>query len=302
LLKDDICMTLTLNPTTPYSFNLFTNILSRYPQPSLFQVCDGAYLRTLRLNDETALVRVTAPDNAMLHIEAITGDAEAASAKIAHTLALDADISDFYAFSREHEALWRIVEPLQGLPLDRSESVYEALMFVIIEQHISWVNAQKAQRQLVEWANNTIEHAGQKHYVMPSPAQIANATIDDLKPLKITFKRMELMIELSKKIVSGELDLEALLHESPETMYTELLKIKGIGHWTASVVVSRAMGVFPYVAHNDVALQAAVSEYFGVPKSAAALQTTFAQFGNYAGLAAHFTLMRWVLDKYPILR
>ena len=292
--------TLTLNPITPYSFPLFINILSRYPQPSLFQLCDGAYLRTLRLNDETALVHVSPADNNTLHIETITGDAELASAKIAHVLATDTNISGFYAFSREHEALWRIVEPLQGLPLDRSESVFQALMFVIIEQHISWVNAQKAQRQLVQWANNTIEYAGHIHYAMPSPAQIANATIDDLKPLKITFKRMELMIELSKKVVSGELDLEALLHESPETMYTELLKIKGIGHWTASVVVSRAMGVFPYVAHNDVALQAAVSEYFGVPKSAAALQQTFAQFGDYAGLTAHFTLIRWVLDKYPV--
>jgi DNA-3-methyladenine glycosylase II len=292
--------TLTLHPTTPYSFNLFTNILSRYPQPSLFHLCDGAYLRTLRLNDEIALIRVTTADNSTLHIETIIGDTEAASTKIAHILAVDANISDFYAFSREHGALWYIVEPLQGLPLDRSESVFQTLMFVIIEQHISWINAQKAQRQLVEWANNTIEYNGYTHYAIPSPAQIANATVDDLKPLKITFKRMELMIELSKKIVSGELDLESLLHETPETMYTELLKIKGIGHWTASVVVSRAMGVFPYVAHNDVALQAAVSEYFGVLKSATALQATFAQFGDYAGLAAHFTLMRWVLDKYPV--
>lgn len=296
-------MTLTLKPIAPYSFDLFTNILSRYPKPSLFHLHDGAYFRTLRLGDETALVRVTASDtvdNPTLFIEPIIGDAKAVSAKIAHVLGVYSDIHEFYAFSRESEALWRIVEPLQGLPLYREESVYQALMFVIIEQHISWINAQKAQRQLVEWANNSVEYDSYIHYAIPSPEQIAKATVDDLKPLKITFKRMNLMIDLSKQVVSGELDLESLLHESPEKMYSELLKIKGVGHWTASVVVARAMGVYPYVPHNDVALQAAVSEYFGVAKSADALQETFAQYGDHAGLAAHFTLMRWVLDKYPI--
>ena len=53
--------------------------------------------------------------------------------------------------------------------------------------------------------------------------------------------------------------------------------------------------------HNDVALQAAVAEYFSVEKSADATKVVFANYGEYAGLSAHFTLMRWVLDKYPIV-
>jgi DNA-3-methyladenine glycosylase II len=296
-------MTLTLHPTAPYSFDLFLSIHSRFPQPSLFRLDGEAYYQTLRLDNEIALVRVTSSgtvDKPALQIEPIVGNAEAVAEKIAYTMGLTADLSDFYAYARTNEALWRGIEPLIGLPIDCSESVFQALIFVIIEQHISWINAQKSQRALVEWANNVIVYDGQTHYAMPTPAQLAAATIDDLKPLKITFKRMELLIHIAQQIVLGTLDLEALLHELPETMYDELLKIKGIGHWTASVVIGRVMGVFPYVPHNDVGLQAAVREYFGVEKSAAATLATFTQFGDYAGLAAHFTLMRWVLDKYPV--
>ena len=61
-------------------------------------------------------------------------------------------------------------------------------------------------------------------------------------------------------------------------------------------------GIYNYVGHNDVALQAAVAKYFfGLDQkvSETVVQETFHQFGEYAGLAAHFTICRWVLERYP---
>lgn len=289
-----------LKPIVPYSFDLFYQILSRYPNPSLFHLQDNAYFRVLRYEGQLSLAKLSSSgtvDAPQLELEWLSG--EAASQDLEAILGFDKDIADFYEFAQQNEQLWAIVEPLYGLPLDICESVFHALIFVIIEQHISWVNAQKAQRILVEWGNHFLEYAGSKYYAMPTVEQIAHATIEDLKPLKITFKRMQLMIDIANRVLDDHLNLENMLKLSPETMYGELLKIKGIGHWTASVVVSRARGIFPYVAHNDVALQAAVREYFAVEKSAAATQAIFAQYGEFAGLAAHFTLMKWVLDKYP---
>jgi DNA-3-methyladenine glycosylase II len=291
-----------LKPTVPYSFDLFYQIVSRYPKPSLFHLQSGTYYRVLYSQGDLSLIKInptTTVEAPHLLLEVLSGDI--AISQVEAILGLDSDISHFYQYARKNEPLWAIVEPLYGLPLDTSENVFHALIFVIIEQHISWVNAQKSQRLLVEWGNNYIEHNAIKHYAMPTPQQLANATIDGLKPLKITFKRMQLIIDIARQVYDGTLDLEGMKQISPAEMYHELLKIKGVGHWTASVVVSRARATFPYVAQNDVALQAAVREYFAVEKSAAATQAIFAQYGEFAGLAAHFTLMKWVLDKYPIV-
>lgn len=292
-----------LKPIAPYSFDLFYQILSRYPQPSLFHLQNKTYYRVISHQEQLSLIKINtlgsivAPE---LQVETLVGE-EPSIGKIDNLLGIQSDISDFYQFARQNEQLWAIVEPLYGLPLDTSENAFQALVFVIIEQHISWVNAQKAQRTLVEWGNNTIEYEGIKHYAMPTIQQLANATIDNLRPLKITFKRMQLIIDIAKQVLDSTLDLDAMMQLPPDKMYRELLKIKGVGHWTASVVVSRARGVFPYIPQNDVALQAAVREYFDVEKSAAATQSIFAEYGEFAGLAAHFTLMKWVLDKYPIV-
>lgn len=287
-----------LDPVAPYSFDLFYKIHARYPHPSLFKLRDGAYYRAIASDAGLNLVKIETTDN-MLTVSSLAGDIPQET--VEHILATHADLTEFYDMAHEDADLWSVVEPLVGLPLYRSESLYEALIFVIIEQHIAWVNAQKAQRVLVEWGDHFIEHDDIRYYAMPIPEKLANASIDDLRPLKITFKRMQLLIDLAQQFVDNPNFLLASANTSADALYKQLLTIKGIGHWTASVVVARALGLYQFVPHNDVALQAAVAKYFEVEKSAKATSAIFENYGDYAGLAAHFTLMKWVLDQYPIV-
>lgn len=271
---------------------------------------DKAYLRRLPRTDTVVSVRSSSENNALI-VERLTGTApdEHITREIRRSLGTDRDLSAFYALARQHDSLWQIVEPLVGLPIMRAHGVWQALTFVIIEQHISWVAAQKSQRAFVEWADNRIDYNGHAYYDPPEIEQVAQATLDDLAPVKITFKRKRLLIDIAQRIVQGDLDLASLRDASPDTLYTELLSIKGVGHWTASVVVSRVQGVFPQIPHNDVALQAAVGHYFfgrnadgkTTRVSGDDVRQTFATFESHAGLAAYFTLIRWVLDRYPII-
>jgi 3-methyladenine DNA glycosylase/8-oxoguanine DNA glycosylase len=155
---------------------------------------------------------------------------------------------------------------------------------------------------LVEWAGNRITYDGMTFYTFPTAEQIAASSPDELKPLKITFKRINLLIGIARRAVSGELHLERLKQQSPEIAYADLLRIKGIGHWTAVVTLGRACG-YRGVAQNDVALQAALNRNFygGAGRIPAALVAeTFSRYGEYAGIAADHTLARWVLEQYPV--
>ena len=83
------------------------------------------------------------------------------------------------------------------------------------------------------------------------------------------------------------------------------MRIKGIGHWTAAVILARAFGCRDYVGYNDVALQAAVNRYFYGGEGRIPVQMvadTFAPFGEFAGTVAYHTLLRWVLDQYPVIK
>lgn len=303
---------ITLHPKPPYNFPLLLDFLTRFAHPTLNIVHDDALWRVVNANGGLALLRVKrrgSVDAPYLDVDVAmsSGDVDdmALIESIQHILPVEHDWSRFYSLSQNDLKLWGVVESLVGLPELRTASMFEALMQTVIEQQISWVTAQKAQRWLVEWAGNKLDYAGQVHYAFPTAEQIAAATVDDLKPLKITFKRMALMIDLASQVANGQLDLEGLREISPAEAYQQLLAIKGIGHWTAAVTLERAFGYTDWVAYNDVVLQAATNRYLlggsgRIPPELVA--ETFARYGDHAGLAARYTMFRWVFEQYPSLK
>lgn len=299
----------TFYPTEPYNFALLLNILSRFAHPSVEIVRDGAYWRALSVGNGIALLKVTdqgspnAPALAV-HMMAQTGviDRQQVIHSLRHILHVEAERRDFIRVAQQREPLWEVVKPLVGMPEWRTATAFEALVKTIIEQQIAWVVALRAQKWLTEWAGERIDHNGSSFYAFPAPERIAAASINDLKPLKITFKRMALLIDVAGQVASGSLNLESLNSLPPDEAYKRLLAIKGIGHWTAVVTLERAFGHKNWVAYNDVVLQAATNRYFhgGVGRlSPDQVVSTFAPYGAFAGLAAHYTMLRWVLDVYP---
>jgi DNA-3-methyladenine glycosylase II len=292
-----------LRPAQPYHFPLLLEVLSHFAYPTLDIAYDDAYWRVLRVNGGLGLLRVTAANDGALHVERAAGDTpgDALLGRLRQVLPIDDSRAEFYTYARGDAALWSVVEPLVGLPPWRSETLYEAVMEAIIEQQIAWVAAQRAQRWLVEWGGSALEYEGQRYYAFPAPEQIAAARPEDLKPLKITDRRIAVMIAVSQQVAAGTLDLEALAALPADEIYRELVAIKGIGDWTAKVALLRAFG-HESVASGDVALQAAVNRYFysGTGSvTARQVEQTFARYGIFGGLAARYTLMRWVLDVYP---
>lgn len=293
----------TLEHPAQYDLNILLAILARF-RYRLFSITqDEAFWRIIAQGDALGLVRVSPNDD--IHLMAQQGDFRAGAAvkAIHHILGAGDELAAFYQFAAQDELLWTIIKPLVGLPLLRTETVFEALVSLIIEQHISWVGAQRAQHQLALWSGRIIQYEGNTFYAFPTPQQLANARLDDLKLLKITFKRIQLFITLAAQITTGELNIEDLATYPVRDAYHALLKIKGVGHWTAANVAARGMGHYDYVMDNDVALQAAVNHYFYGETGRSSRQVlidTFERYVPYAGLAAHFTLMRWVLDRYEV--
>ncbi len=287
------------HPAAALDFDLTMSITARFAHPALDRIdADGVYWRVVRAGAGLALMRVARDLRA--EIVAVVGsvgaaEAESAFATLRHVLAIADDPTPFYDYAQSQAGLWQVVAGLRGARFLRTASVYEALMCLIIEQHISWVSAQRSQQALLAWADQKIVHNGRTHYAFPTPAQLAHATADDLKPLKLTTRRSAALITISAQVACGALDVEALTYDG-------LLRVSGVGPWTAANVVARAHGDYAHIPSGDVALQAAANLYFNGARGKLTPQAThalFARFGQYGGLAAHYTMLRWVLDNYP---
>ena len=289
-------------PPYAYRFDLLLEFIKRIAYPARLAVLGdtiwrftGGHLLSYRQSADAIIVRG----------EGISAERESRIAQTSRRwLGLGNDLTAFYDLAQSDKELWRVVEPLVGLPIFCTETVFEALITLIIEQHIAWKSALRSQRSLMQLVGCSATVGEVEVYDFPSPAQLAQATRVQLKPLKITNKRIDLIIELADAVHRSELDLEKIRSLPPKQAYDKLLALKGIGPWTAGNVIGRALGSYPYVSHNDVALQAAVNHYFyenEAKKSAEQVVETLKPFGEFAGLAGHFVLLRWVLDRYPLV-
>lgn len=293
-------------PTPPYDFER-TLAASRF----IFvagEVRPNAYRRALRVGETLALVEINSvgtDDAPELHAQVLATkgivDEAALAAKLRRVLNLDADLAAFYALAEGEPVLAQTVRQLYGLHTMQADTMFEAVLLTMIEQQIALKMAQAAERWLLAWGGAALVYDGQTYSAFPAPERIAAASLADLAPLKITFGRMQRMIDLAQAVVSGAFDLEALRDQPASEAYTKLVALKGVGHWTAAWALVRAQGRHPFVGASDVALRAAVNHYYhGLPGRAdvAVVEQTFAQYGEFAGLAAFYTIMRWAFDRY----
>lgn len=305
-------MLLTIfTPNPPYDFDLLLAVLSRY-HPALDVVRDGAYFRALRAGDAPVVVRVTShgiPTTPQVHVEIAAGivnnvDRAALIATLRHMLNIAGNRTTFRALAADDPTLRETLRLLGGLPAPRMTSVYEALITTTVEQQISLSAAVKGVAYLVAWGRGVVEYESMRLGLLPTPEQLAAATEADLTPTKITFRRMRLLIDLAAQIADGRLPIETLRDMPPADAYRLLTSIKGVGHWTAAWTLIKGVGYHGYVFENDVALQSAVGHYFyGLTGRAARVSPgqvidTFARFGDYAGEAAYYTIMRWLIEHY----
>lgn len=296
----------TLTPRAPYDFALSARLMSRY-HGVLDHYDARGYWRAIHSPHSTTptLIHIPAPtDTPTLNIYRVRGDAPAAYIlqTTAHLLALTDDFAPFYALAEAHPSMARIVRALYGLHHFQSQTVFEALCMVIIEQQISLYGALKAQHALAVWGGQGVEYEGKTYYAFPSAAQIAHADPQTLQAqLKITHRRTHLMQSVAQAITGGTLDLEALHNHTDAGRYAALMAIKGVGHWTAAWTLIRGLGGWRYAGHNDVALRDAVSAYFAGQSTRVSPQEVaqmFAEFAPYDGLAAFYTLMHWAVEHY----
>lgn len=263
---------------------------------------DGALRRLLRVGSGLALVE--AVDLGTTHHPRIgvrvldtVGDPNPSRIEAAARQWLNPDLqpASFYERARHDPELWSIVEPIIGLRSLRAGSLFESLGLTLIEQQISLISAQAAERWLAQTYGSCMDYDGVSYYTFPEPAQIAALDQAALTPMRITFRRMNTLIAIARR------NLDNLRALSPDHALAALTQINGVGHWTAAWTVTRFWGAHPYIGSADVALRSAVNRLVYGRSGRANPDVTdgfFARFDRHAGIAAYHTLMRYALEKY----
>lgn len=92
-------------------------------------------------------------------------------------------------------------------------------------------------QQISTKAQQTIWSRMQEALGEVTPQTIIAAGVPQLQSFGITFKKAEYITDFSQKIVAGEFDLDAVSQLSDEDAIKALSSLKGVGVWTAEMIL-----------------------------------------------------------------
>jgi DNA-3-methyladenine glycosylase II len=139
-----------------------------------------------------------------------------------------------------------VVAQIGPPPLWSREPGFATLIYIILEQQVSLASARAAYNRLIE----------QNSPLTPE----VFLTLDDVTLKTIGFSRQKTAYGryLAQALLDGKLNLTGLGDLTDDAVRVELIKIKGIGHWTAEIYLMEALlrpDVWP---KGDLALALAV--------------------------------------------
>lgn len=128
-----------------------------------------------------------------------------------------------------------------------NQEPFECLISFIISTQNSIPRIKKIIAKMSELFGEKIEFNGKTYYAFPTCEALAQLNESDLAPLKVGY-RAEYILDASKKVKNGEVDLNSLFDTDIQGARKELLKIKGVGPKVADCVLLFSLkkhGAFP---------------------------------------------------------
>ena len=128
------------------------------------------------------------------------------------------------------------------------QDLWECIISFIISANNNIPRIKKIIEKLCEKYGEEVEFEGGKYYKFPTPEELSKATIQDLESIGMGF-RAERVYNTTKKIFSGEIDVESLkTMNNTDFMREELMKLDGVGPKVADCILLfslKRLDVFP---------------------------------------------------------
>jgi DNA-3-methyladenine glycosylase II len=243
-MKSGLESKLALLPRPPYDFDLHWRVFSMAgPSPEIYD--DGVWRRALRLSSGVVspvevVSRGTVDEpslEASIPSSLEEGEREEVGDRLSWIFNLDMDLTEPYALMDEDSVLKVLKGRLYGLKPSKYSSVFEGVIKSIAQQQISLPISMRIISRIIERFGDRVTVEGEEFYEFPSPTSLAKASLEELRGCGLSQQKARYIKGFSQEVAGGSFDPEGLKDLSGEEVVERLIGFKGIGRWTAELVV-----------------------------------------------------------------
>lgn len=227
----------------PFRLDLTTDALRRLASNVVDVVADdGTFYRALQDADGAEIVAVRALASDAVEVRATGRNPERWFPTLARMLGTDRDLTKWYLHSRRIAWLVPAVTALRGLKPPRYPTLWEACAHAILFQQISIHAAGSIMRRAVTLLGDELRAGGVACVSFPPPERWLEAGEAQLRAAGISANKIAHLRCAARAVAEGSLD-EGALSALPTPDAAQVLRsVRGIGPWSASVILLRGLG------------------------------------------------------------
>jgi DNA-3-methyladenine glycosylase II len=299
-----------LYPTPPYDFSLSAAIFAG-GDPRIRTFERNIFRQALDIGDAPVLVEVFSDGSVeqpklRLSLRSVSPIPKSTIKGIKDLVSsmfnIDEDILPFYEAMGRDPIMADFTHRLRGLRAPTTPTIFEALVDSVIEQQISLKAAHSIENRLIRAAGRPLTLDGDTYYCYPTPPILATAPDSTFRSCGLSLRKGEYIREISQQIISGSLDLDQLRNNpDTESIISRMMKIRGIGRWTAELTILRGLHRMDSFPADDVGVRRFISQaYFKGNKVSADEARTFAKrWSVWKGFAAYYLVVADLLGVFP---
>jgi DNA-3-methyladenine glycosylase II len=162
-------------------------------------------------------------------------------------------MKEAFDFLTSQESVFNDIVKQYGLPTIPSRPPgFETLVLLILEQQVSIDSAKATYIRLREKA------------VAFTPERLVAFSEDDFRSVGVSRQKTTYIKGLSQAIINKEIFLDNLVEKTIIEVREELIKIKGIGHWTIDIYLMFALRASDIIPIGDIAVVNTIKELFDI--------------------------------------
>jgi DNA-3-methyladenine glycosylase II len=145
-----------------------------------------------------------------------------------------------------------LIEQVGPFRLSLENDYFKALVRSILAQQISTSAARSIHARLMEAVRNDAS----------METGIHRLEVEELRQLGISRPKAVYLKDLAARVLAGELQLHTLSNKSNEQVIEELIRVKGIGKWTAQMFLIFSLGRLDIFPADDLGVRAAIKRLY----------------------------------------
>jgi DNA-3-methyladenine glycosylase II len=288
--------TIRLDVPREFSFDMNFQFLQRSPKELLHRVEEHSVVKLLRQGEEYVLFRVRPADDHLV-IEFLNGLPSTSMRAfvmeyVKEWFDLYSDLKPFYERVAKDKLIGELTRIYYGYRIIGQPDLFESLVWAVLGQQINLAFAYTLKQRFVEQFGEKLVWDEQAYYMFPEARAIAELNDDHLLPLQFSRQKSRYTVGIAEAFASGEVSKEKLKGLPLQEAKERLMKIKGVGNWTANYALMKTFRYPDAFPLEDAGIHNAIKNLKKLQRKPT-LDEVKRIFKKYKGWEAYATLYLW---------